>query len=134
MKIKLTIATLILLSGFCVFAQDTTTVKKPEIKHKNKNFVDLNKDGYNDNAPDHDGDGIPNGLDPDYQKLMKQKKRFGKYKDENGNGINDYLENPLYKKGKGGQMGKQNGLQPQSSNANNNAKARHGYKKKGSRK
>lgn len=32
------------------------------------NFVDLNGDGFNDNAPDYDGDGIPNGLDPDYIK------------------------------------------------------------------
>lgn len=32
------------------------------------NFVDLNGDGFNDNAPDADGDGIPNGLDPDYIK------------------------------------------------------------------
>jgi hypothetical protein len=32
------------------------------------NFVDLNGDGFNDNAPDHDGDGIPNGLDADYVK------------------------------------------------------------------
>ena len=29
-------------------------------------FVDLNGDGINDNAPDVDGDGIPNGQDPDY--------------------------------------------------------------------
>lgn len=29
-------------------------------------FVDLNGDGFNDNAPDHDGDGIPNGLDEDW--------------------------------------------------------------------
>ena len=32
------------------------------------NFVDLNGDGFNDNAPDLDGDGIPNGLDEDYVK------------------------------------------------------------------
>ena len=32
------------------------------------NFVDLNGDGFNDNAPDHDDDGIPNGLDEDYIK------------------------------------------------------------------
>ena len=32
------------------------------------NFVDLNGDGFNDNAPDHDMDGIPNGLDDDYIK------------------------------------------------------------------
>jgi hypothetical protein len=29
-------------------------------------FVDMNGDGFNDNAPDHDGDGIPNGQDPDW--------------------------------------------------------------------
>lgn len=33
-----------------------------------KNFIDLNGDGINDNAPDADGDGIPNGLDPDWVK------------------------------------------------------------------
>ena len=30
-------------------------------------FVDEDGDGFNDLAPDEDGDGIPNGLDPDYQ-------------------------------------------------------------------
>ena len=30
-------------------------------------FVDEDGDGFNDLAPDHDGDGIPNGLDPDFQ-------------------------------------------------------------------
>lgn len=30
------------------------------------NFVDENGDGYNDNAPDADGDGIPNYADEDY--------------------------------------------------------------------
>lgn len=29
-------------------------------------FIDENGDGFNDLAPDADGDGIPNGLDPDY--------------------------------------------------------------------
>jgi len=29
-------------------------------------FVDENGDGFNDLAPDADGDGIPNGQDPDY--------------------------------------------------------------------
>lgn len=29
-------------------------------------FLDENGDGFNDLAPDSDGDGIPNGLDPDY--------------------------------------------------------------------
>ncbi len=28
-------------------------------------FIDRNQDGFNDLAPDHDGDGIPDPLDPD---------------------------------------------------------------------
>ena len=36
-----------------------------------KNFVDRNGDGINDSAPDHDGDGIPNGQDPDWEKFAK---------------------------------------------------------------
>jgi len=30
-------------------------------------FIDEDGDGFNDLAPDDDGDGIPNGLDPDYK-------------------------------------------------------------------
>ena len=70
-------------------------------------FVDENGDGYNDNAPDADGDGIPNGQDPDYVKpgdgtgksAANAGKGFGKpadkgkgtkgFVDENGDGIND---------------------------------------------
>ena len=40
-------------------------IQNGEIIH-GKNFVDNNGDGYNDNAPDIDGDGIPNGQDPDF--------------------------------------------------------------------
>ncbi len=29
-------------------------------------FIDEDGDGFNDNAPDADGDGIPNGMDEDY--------------------------------------------------------------------
>ena len=55
-------------------------------------FVDENGDGYNDNAPDHDGDGIPNGQDPDYVPLNPdQGKRFG-FIDEDGDGINDRMQ------------------------------------------
>lgn len=41
-------------------------------------FIDENGDGYNDLAPDADGDGIPNGLDPDYVRpLDGTGERFG---------------------------------------------------------
>lgn len=67
------------------------------------NFVDENGDGFNDNAPDHDGDGIPNGQDPDYIKAQdgsgknSENGKAGKtgqkgnrgFVDENGDGIND---------------------------------------------
>jgi len=38
-----------------------------------RHFIDLNNDGYNDNAPDADGDGIPNGQDPDYVRPLNGK-------------------------------------------------------------
>jgi hypothetical protein len=40
------------------YAQDT-----PADTHA---FVDADGNGYNDNAPDADGDGIPNGMDSDF--------------------------------------------------------------------
>ncbi len=52
------------------------------------NFVDENGDGFNDNAPDHDGDGIPNGQDPDYQGAGKGK-RQQQFIDNDGDGIAD---------------------------------------------
>ena len=36
--------------------------------HRVAVFIDENGDGFNDLAPDADGDGIPNGLDSDYVK------------------------------------------------------------------
>ncbi|UBM63498.1 hypothetical protein LA303_05895 [Candidatus Sulfidibacterium hydrothermale] len=85
-----------------LFAQDSLQVQHQN-KHQykgqkmntdqnmSKQFVDLNGDGYNDNAPDDDGDGIPNGQDPDYvrsttSKAMQNGKGFI---DADGDGIND---------------------------------------------
>jgi len=78
------------------FAQDSTKAKnQQQIKTKVNNrkqtqkkhgrkFVDKDGDGYNDNAPDHDGDGIPNGLDDDYMGAGKNA-----FVDLDGDGIND---------------------------------------------
>ena len=53
-------------------------------------FVDANGDGYNDNAPDADGDGIPNGQDPDYVGSFNRHGNSGKgFVDADGDGIND---------------------------------------------
>ena len=74
-------ALFVLYSNISAQTQNPT----PPAQH-GKNFVDKNGDGYNDNAPDHDGDGIPNGVDPDYTGPKYQK---GKFVDLNGDGIND---------------------------------------------
>ncbi len=82
-----------------VFAQDSLQVQN---QYRNghrfqagtdqgvKGFVDLNGDGYNDNAPDADGDGIPNGMDPDYtgSKMHNGNSNAG-FVDLDGDGIND---------------------------------------------
>lgn len=61
-------------------AQTSTT---PHGSH----FVDANGDGYNDNAPDVDGDGIPNGQDPDYVRSGRGHGRG--FVDADGDGFND---------------------------------------------
>ncbi len=52
-------------------------------------FVDKNGDGYNDYAPDADGDGIPNGMDPDYVGSQKRQGNGKGFVDADGDGIND---------------------------------------------
>ena len=62
------------------FAQDTG-----DIDH-GLGFIDADGDGYNDNAPDSDGDGIPNGMDEDF---VKQSQMGRGFVDADGDGIND---------------------------------------------
>jgi hypothetical protein len=77
---------------FVSMSDDSFAQNKAQKGNKATGFVDENGDGYNDNAPDHDGDGIPNGLDPDYQPLNPDRgKRFG-FVDEDGDGINDRFQ------------------------------------------
>ncbi|MCD4692432.1 MAG: hypothetical protein K8R79_05935 [Calditrichales bacterium] len=82
-----------------VQAQDTTKTKNKKAQHSQR-FVDKDGDGYNDNAPDHDGDGIPNGLDPDWLKLKKEKGKKLRFVDLDGDGINDNLQASEQKKSK----------------------------------
>ena len=67
----------------------TANQNQPRTQNKMK-FVDENGDGYNDNAPDQDGDGIPNGRDDDYagSKFRKGNNSKG-FVDIDGDGIND---------------------------------------------
>ena len=68
------------------------TMTDPKMRKGNasKGFVDLDGDGINDNAMDDDGDGIPNGQDPDYTKpedgTGKQNKFGSKSMNQNGKG------------------------------------------------
>ena len=120
----------LLVAGLFVFsaniiAQDSNAVKtKNQIKTKTNNgkqtekmhghkFVDEDGDGYNDNAPDDDGDGIPNGLDEDY--MGSGKKGFV---DLDGDGINDNASGAKNAR-RGIGMGKnknQNSVRPQNGN------------------
>lgn len=53
-------------------------------------FIDENGDGYNDLAPDEDGDGIPNYADEDYVRPEGgQGNGPGNFVDEDGDGYND---------------------------------------------
>ncbi len=90
-------AVLMFFGAQTVSAQDSLQVKKMN-QHRYKKmvnsqgqhgrgFVDENGDGINDNAPDADGDGIPNGQDPDYTGAKQGNGRG--FVDENGDGIND---------------------------------------------
>ena len=98
----LLIFSVLLLAGN-VFAQDSLQVQnKKQFRKGNRammgkmakkqgiGFVDANGDGYNDNAPDDDGDGIPNGMDPDYTGGKMHHGNTGKgFIDADGDGIND---------------------------------------------
>jgi len=68
----------------------TQVMQQQTKRHDVKGFVDANGDGYNDNAPDADGDGIPNGMDADYTgaKMRKGNSNAG-FVDLDGDGIND---------------------------------------------
>ncbi len=91
---------IVFLTGNNLFAQNGNTNQnqnqvKNQIKNQSGNqfqnkvhgihFIDLNNDGYNDNAPDADGDGIPNGQDPDYTR-QSNGKGVNYMGDKNGNG------------------------------------------------
>ncbi|HOJ02928.1 MAG TPA: hypothetical protein PK916_02890 [Bacteroidota bacterium] len=86
MKRLITLAALFALTLVLTVANsnDASAQNRPA----NKGFVDLNNDGINDNALDDDGDGIPNGKDPDYTGTKLGTSGRG-FVDDNGDGIND---------------------------------------------
>lgn len=76
MKANLFLTVLVLMMGMlatAALAQDEGDTEDPVDVERGKGhgvcqFVDEDGDGFNDLAPDHDGDGIPNGLDEDWVK------------------------------------------------------------------
>ena len=48
---------------FLFFVGDRTTFAG---ETETKPYIDMDGDGFDDNAPDEDGDAIPDGADPDY--------------------------------------------------------------------
>lgn len=75
-----------LLVATPVLGQDTTAAKRPVPPRHAPHFVDRDGDGYDDNAPDHDGDGIPNGVDADYTGPRRGMRAFV---DADADGYND---------------------------------------------
>ena len=68
-------------------AEEPATDEQTEIEH-GPNFIDEDGDGFNDLAPDADGDGIPNGQDEDYKGAANQRGKM-EFIDEDGDGVND---------------------------------------------
>ena len=64
------IRTIILISMFVLLVAGPAAAQDDGPRQANGvcGFVDEDGDGFNDLAPDADGDGIPNGQDPDYVK------------------------------------------------------------------
>lgn len=97
------LAALAMTIAITMFVFQSTDLLAQTTDHGSR-FVDENGDGYNDNAPDHDGDGIPNGQDPDYVKAEDGSgSQFGKmngnksgagsrFIDEDGDGICDNFQ------------------------------------------
>lgn len=97
-------STLLTLAGLLIFMATAATAQSTPTQHGPK-FVDRNGDGFNDNAPDADGDGIPNGQDPDYTGVKSGKG----FVDANGDGINDNAGSKNGGKNGNGTKGGKNG-------------------------
>ncbi len=71
-----------------LYAQETEDQTDVSTVQHGPAFVDEDGDGFNDNAPDHDADGIPNGMDEDYESMGRGAQGFT---DADGDGINDNI-------------------------------------------
>lgn len=78
---------LMLLIGFALVGNSNVQAQNSGNGYMVGDFIDEDGDGFNDLAPDHDGDGIPNGQDADYiRPLDGTGNQFG-------NGGNQHVDN-----------------------------------------
>jgi len=103
-KIMKRFSTLLTLAGLLIFMATAALAQTTPTNHGPR-FVDMNGDGFNDNAPDADGDGIPNGQDADYTGVKSGKG----FVDANGDGINDNAGSKNGGKNGNGTKGGKNG-------------------------
>lgn len=123
MRVKLFFAlagTVLILAGGIVFADDLGQVRdrnqvrveaKPQNKLQYQNrlmFVDEDGDGICDGLRDHDNDGIPNGLDPDWTK--PQDGTGNQFKNGNGNQDGNGNRNGNRNQNSGNKFGNKNGF------------------------
>lgn len=64
--VTVTALAIMLAIGLTLSVNETATAQDHGNGYTVRGFLDENGDGFNDLAPDDDGDGIPNGQDPDY--------------------------------------------------------------------
>jgi hypothetical protein len=92
MKQMIFLKTVFILTLSFVFVTffNTLTFADEIVKNLAEDFVHEHDDCYNDNAPDHDNDGIPNGRDPDFNRGKAKGRRWrNNFVDKNGDGYND---------------------------------------------
>ncbi len=92
MKHLIKLSIMILAITFVLFAISGYAQDENKTIEHGKKFVDHDGDGFNDNAPDHDNDGVPNGQDPDYVPQNPERSRKFGFIDEDNDGINDRMQ------------------------------------------
>jgi len=137
---------LVALMAGNLFAQDSLVVQsKKQYRYKNQvktangvqsqsvkgqGFVDEDGDGYNDNAPNTDGDGIPNGQDEDYEGAKARKGNAKGFVDADGDGIPNGQDDDFVRPqdGSGAKRGGGNGDRDGSGNGKSQGKRGGGRK------
>ncbi|MCF7807912.1 MAG: hypothetical protein K9M49_08885 [Candidatus Marinimicrobia bacterium] len=87
---KQLLTALMMIAALTVFSLDTPLYAQSRSWGNGPgDFIDENGDGFNDLAPDADGDGIPNKFDGDYERPQDGSGAGFKAKRNNGSGPGD---------------------------------------------